>query len=116
MQFLSFRFIINRIKAIVSMMKDKTVPKRKKVLVIFGIIYLLLPVDLIPVVIFPFSFVDDIVLWLWIISHLSDTLDQYWNGEKTVDYSKDFSSENLVEGVTFEVNNSNSNINTNDEE
>ena len=116
MQFLSFRFIINRIKAIASMMKDKTVPKRKKVLVIFGIIYLLLPVDLIPVFIFPFSFVDDIVLWLWIISHLSDTLDQYWNGEKTVDYSKDFSSENLVEGVTFEVNNSNSNINTNDEE
>lgn len=116
MHFLSFRFIINRIKAIASMMKDKTVPKRKKVLVIFGIIYLLLPVDLIPVVIFPFSFVDDLVLWLWIIAHLSDTLDQYWNGEKTIDYSKDFKAENLVEGVSFEVNNSNSNTMTNDEE
>ena len=30
MQFLSLRFIMNRIKAISSMMKDKTVPKRKK--------------------------------------------------------------------------------------
>ena len=109
MQFLSFRFIINRIKAIASMMKDKTVPKRKKVLVIFGIIYLLLPVDLIPPVLFPFGFVDDLVLWLWIITHLAETLDQYWNGEKTVDYSKDFRTENLVEGVSFEVDHSNTN-------
>ena len=109
MQFLSFRFIINRIKAIASMMKDKTVPKRKKVLVIFGIIYLLLPVDLIPTALFPFAVVDDLVLWLWIITHLAETLDQYWNGEKTVDYSKDFRAENLVEGVSFEVNHSNTN-------
>lgn len=114
MQFLSFRFIMNRIRAIASMMKDKTVPKRKKFLVVFGIIYLLLPVDLIPPVIFPFGFLDDLVLWLWIITHLAETLDQYWNGEKTTDYSKDFKAENLVEGVSFEVNNSNSN--TNDEE
>ena len=112
MHFLSFRFIINRIKAIVSMMKDKTVPKRKKALVVFGIIYLLLPVDLIPPVIFPFGFLDDIVLWLWIITHLAETLDQYWNGEKTVDYSKDFKAENLVEGVSFEIDNNNNNTDT----
>ncbi|MBR5229663.1 MAG: DUF1232 domain-containing protein [Firmicutes bacterium] len=105
---------MNRIKAISSMMKDKTVPKRKKLLVVFGVVYLLLPVDLIPPVLFPFGFLDDLVLWLWIISHLAETLDQYWNGEKTVDYSKNFSADNLVEGVTFEVDNSNSN--TNDEE
>lgn len=109
MQFLSFRFIINRIKAISSMMKDKTVPKRKKVLVIFGIIYLLLPADLIPPVIFPFGFLDDIVVCLWIITHLGETLDRYWNGEKTVDYSKNFKAENLVEGVSFEVDHSNTN-------
>lgn len=117
MQFLRFRFIMNRIKAITSMMKDKTVPKRKKALVVFGIIYLLLPMDLIPPVIFPFGFLDDLVLLLWIITHLSDTLDQYWNGEKTVDYSKDFRAENLVEGVSFEVNNNNDNTTEiNDEE
>lgn len=40
MNFLSFRFLIRRIKAIKEMMKDKTVPKRKKALVIFGLIYL----------------------------------------------------------------------------
>lgn len=103
MQFFSFRFIINRIKAISSMMRDKTVPKRKKALVIFGLIYLVLPVDIIPPVLFPFGFLDDLVLWIWIIWHLKDTLDQYWLGEKTVDYSKDFKSENLVEGVDYKV-------------
>ena len=104
MQFLSLRFIMNRIKAISSMMRDKTVPKRKKALVIFGLIYLVLPVDIIPPVLFPFGFLDDLVLWIWIIWHLKDTLDQYWVGEKTVDYSGDFKSENLVEGVGYEVN------------
>ena len=103
MQFLSFRFIINRVKAISSMMKDKTVPKSKKALVLFGLIYLVLPVDIIPPVLFPFGFLDDLVLWIWIIWYLKDTLDQYWVAEKTVDYSKDFKSENLVEGVDYEV-------------
>ena len=54
-------------------------------------------------VLFPFGFLDDLVLWIWIIWHLKDILDQYWVGEKTVDYSKDFKSENLVEGVDYKV-------------
>ncbi len=103
MNFLSFRFLIRRIKAIKEMMKDKTVPKRKKALVIFGIIYLFLPVDLIPPVLFPFGFLDDLVLWLFIIWHLSDILDTYWMGEKTEDYSGNFKSENLVENVSYDV-------------
>ena len=53
---------MNRIKAISSMMRDKTVPKRKKALVIFGLIYLVLPVDIIPPVLFPFGFLDDLIL------------------------------------------------------
>ena len=103
MNFLSFRFLIRRIKAIKEMMKDKTVPKRKKALVIFGLIYLFLPLDLIPPVLFPFGFLDDLVLWLFIIWHLSDILDTYWMGEKTEDYSGKFKSKDLVENVSFDV-------------
>jgi uncharacterized membrane protein YkvA (DUF1232 family) len=103
MNFLSFRFLIRRIKAIKEMMKDKTVPKRKKALVIFGVIYLFLPVDLIPPVLFPFGFLDDLVLWLFIIWHLSDILDTYWMGEKSEDYSGKFKSKDLVENVSFDV-------------
>ena len=103
MQFISFRVLSKRIKAISSMMKDKTVPKRKKLLIVLGIIYLFLPIDLIPPVLFPFGFLDDLVLWIWIIWHLKDTLDQYWVGEKEVDLSRDFKNKDVVEGVEFTV-------------
>ena len=103
MQFFSWTFIRGRLKAIKSMMKDKTVPFRKKALVLFGIIYLFLPVDLIPPVLFPFGFLDDLVLWIWIIWHLKDTLDTYWNGEKVVDYSGKYEQRNIIEGVDYTV-------------
>ena len=103
MQFISFRVLSRRIKAISSMMKDKPVPKRKKLLIVRGIIYLFLPIDLIPPVLFPFGFLDDLVLWIWIIWHLKDTLDQYWVGEKEVDLSRDFKNKDIVEGVEFTV-------------
>ena len=41
------------------MMADKTVPKRKKALIVFGIIYLFLPIDLIPPILFPIGWIDD---------------------------------------------------------
>ena len=103
MQFISYRVILGRLKAIKSMMSDKTVPKRKKLLVILGIIYLFLPVDIIPPVLFPFGFLDDLVLWIWILWHLKDTLDAYWVGEKVDDFSKKYSGKDLVEGVEFTV-------------
>ena len=103
MNFLSFRFFFKRIRAIRDMMKDKTVPKRKKALVIFGLIYLFLPLDIIPPVLFPFGFLDDLVLWIFIILHLGDILDTYWMGEKTEDYSGHFRPENLVENVNYNV-------------
>lgn len=103
MQFVSFRVILSRIKAIKTMMADKTVPKRKKALVIIGVIYLLMPVDILPVVLGPFALVDDLILWAWILWNLKDTLDAYWIGEKVDDFSKDFSGKNMVEGVEFKV-------------
>lgn len=103
MQFISLRMMLGRIKAISSMMKDKTVPKRKKILVIFGIIYLFLPVDLIPPVLFPIGFLDDIVLWIWILWHLKDTLDQYWTGKSEENLSGAYKKEDIVEGVDFTV-------------
>ena len=82
MQFISLRVILKRIKAVFYLLKDKTVPMRKKALVIFGIVYLFLPVDLIPPIIFPFGFLDDLVLWIYILWTLKDELDSYWMGEK----------------------------------
>ena len=76
-QFIGYNVILKRIKAIKFMMKDKTVPFRKKLLVALGIVYLFLPVDLIPPVLFPIAWMDDLVLWIWILWHLKDQLDKY---------------------------------------
>lgn len=103
MQFISFRVLASRIKAIGAMMKDKEVPKRKKFLVILGIIYLFMPLDLVPPVLFPFGFLDDLVLWIWILWHLKDTLDQYWTGESEQDISKNFDGKDIIEGVEFSI-------------
>ena len=103
MQYISFRMILGRIKAIKAMMADKTVPKRKKLLIVLGLVYLVMPLDIAPIVLGPVAAVDDIVLWLWILWNLKDTLDAYWVGEKVNDFSKDFSGKNLVEGVEFKV-------------
>ena len=103
MQYITLNELIKRINAIRYMMADKTVPKRKKLLVAAGIIYLFLPVDLIPPILFPVGFLDDLVLWLWIILHLKDTLDEYWVGEKEEDLSGEFKDDKLVNDVEFTV-------------
>ena len=107
MQFISFRMILKRIKAVPFFLKDKTVPLRKKILVVFGIVYLFLPIDLIPPILFPFGFIDDLILWIYILWHLKDELDSYWDGEKAEDLSKKFRGKNIVEGVEFDVEDDN---------
>ena len=77
MRYLSIRTLIKRFKAIKYMMKDKSVKKRKKALVIFGIAYLLFPVDIIPTFIPIFGILDDLILWIFIFWHLNDTLKAY---------------------------------------
>jgi uncharacterized membrane protein YkvA (DUF1232 family) len=103
MQFFSWRIIGKRIKAIRFMMADKTVPKRKKLLIVAGIIYLFLPFDIIPSVLFPIAWVDDLIVWLWIIWHLRDTLDNYWLGEKTVDLSERYKGKKIIDDANFKV-------------
>ena len=109
MHYIGFGIIFRRIKALFYLLKDKTVPVRKKALVIFGIVYLFLPVDLIPPILFPFGFVDDLILWIYIIWHLKDELDSYWIGEKDSDLSKNFRDKNMVEGVEFNIDEEDSN-------
>lgn len=102
MQFnVAFGILFKRIRAIRFMMADKTVPKRKKALIVFGLVYLFLPVDLIPPILFPIGFVDDLILWIFILWYLKDTLDTYWMGGKPVNYSKKY--KNTIDDVDFEV-------------
>ena len=103
MQFFGFRVLFKRLKAIRFMMADKTVPKSKKAIIIGGIVYLFLPIDIIPPIIFPFGIIDDIVVWLLILWYLSSELDKYWIGEKPTDYSRKFRGKNIVDDVEYDV-------------
>lgn len=103
MQFFGFRLILKRIKAIRFLMADKTVPKTKKALIFAGILYILMPFDLIPVLAFPFSLIDDIVIWLLILWYLRRELDSYWHGEKPKDYSQKFHGKKVVDDVEYVV-------------
>lgn len=104
MQFISFQILIRRIKAIRFLLADKSVSKRKKALVIAGIVYLFLPVDLIPPVLFPIGWLDDLILWIWILWTLKDELDRYWmGGPASADASRQYRGKDIIQDVHYEV-------------
>jgi uncharacterized membrane protein YkvA (DUF1232 family) len=86
-------------------MKDKEVPKRKKLIIILGILFLISPVNLITVPIFGLGLIDDIILWSFIIYYLRDELDKYWVGEAEGPSLKDkeLKGKDIIEDVDFEV-------------
>ena len=103
MQFITFNVILKRIIAIKAMMKDKSVSKWKKLLVIFGLVYFFVPIDLIPGTVFPLGMLDDLILWIGILYFLRETLDNYWLGEKTVDLSREYKDKTVINDVEYEV-------------
>lgn len=103
MRLIGFDVLFKRIKAISFMMRDPKVPKRKKLLVIAGIIYLFMPLDFIPIVVFPVAILDDLLVWLLILWYLREELDKYWIGGKTEDLSRKFRSKTIIDDVDFEI-------------
>ncbi|MBR0139181.1 MAG: DUF1232 domain-containing protein [Firmicutes bacterium] len=75
MRYIGFAVLRRRLRAIPRFLKDKRVSFGKKALVVFGLVYLFLPVDLIPPVIPVFGILDDLVLWIFILHYLKDELD-----------------------------------------
>lgn len=88
---------IRRAKAIPMFLKDKRAPLWKKALVVLGFIYLILPFDLIPPIIPVFGFLDDIVLWAFLISFLKDELDRYDVQAPASDPSVKYKDKNVVD-------------------
>ncbi len=103
MQYLFWRVLLKRIRAIPSFLKDRAVPLRKKILIILGTVYLLSPIDLVPEPVLLFGIIDDVVLWSFIIFYLRDELDRYWLGEKEVKPEERFRGKKIIDDVNFEV-------------
>ncbi len=100
MRFFSWVVLKNRILAIRYFLKDKNVRWYKKGLILFCIVYLFMPIDLIPVSVPILGLADDVVLWLATLYYLKDELDTYWVGEKTRDYSREYGDAVRVDNYT----------------
>lgn len=62
-------------------LKDPEKSKFRKFLIIFGIIYLVSPLDLVPEPVFGAGILDDMLLWISLLIYLSDELDSYTGQE-----------------------------------
>ena len=98
MQFLGIRVLLKRGSRLFSfMMADKTVPKRKKALIVFGIIYLFSTYRSYTAdTCFRSAWIDDFAaVAVYSLSFAADELDSYWTGGKTKDFSKKYRGQNL---------------------
>lgn len=102
MRFIFFQILIKRIKAIKHFLRDKEVPLRKKLIIVFGIVYLLFPIGLILPPVLLFGIVDDIVLWTFIIWYLKDELDKYWLEAGPVNPER-LRGKNIINNVDYKV-------------
>lgn len=93
--------LLKRIRNIGYLLKDKKTSLFKKILVVFGIIYLVSPLDLIPFPVLGFSVIDDIVLWIFILSYLKDELDKYSTNNNKKDNT--FKDKTIIDSVEYEI-------------
>ncbi len=103
MKYASWVVLGKRIKSIKAFLMDSNVPKRKKFLIIFGIIYLILPIDIVPEPVFLAGIIDDLLLWIFILVHLKDELDKYWkNSDNDFSPQRDLKGKIIVESSAEE--------------
>ncbi len=96
--------IKNRILAIIPFLKNPDVSIFKKILVIFAAAYFIMPIDLIPIVIFPIGILDDLFLWAFILIGLGEELDASLDKSRNRSYTnKSFHGKTVVEGVKYKV-------------
>lgn len=103
MNWIGFNVLVKRVKAIRVMMRDKNVPKRKKLVILAGILYVFSPIDLLPIVVFPVAILDDLLVWFLILWYLRSELDKYWIGGKTADLSRKFARKTVIDDVSYEI-------------
>jgi uncharacterized membrane protein YkvA (DUF1232 family) len=72
-----FRLLLRRIRGIIPMIKDKKVAWWKKAILIFGMVYLFLPADLIPPIVPVFGWFDDLAVWVAILYFMRTELDSH---------------------------------------
>ena len=93
-----------RIRAIPLFLRDKSVSFWKRAIVIFAIVYLFLPIDIIPPIIPIVGFLDDLVLWMAVFHILGEELDSYDLGDPGNNSSEKYRDKTVID-VSFDVKN-----------
>ena len=94
--------IIKNFRLIKRMMADGNVSFWKKALIVVGIVYLILPFEIVPDILLPFGLISDIILWLLIMYILKDTMRKYRDEDSRGERVK-YKRGNIIEGVSYEV-------------
>lgn len=77
---------------------DKNIPIKEKLWIIIPLLYIISPIDLIPAPILGFSFIDDLVIFLYLMSMVNSKVNKYYNKkEENIDKDK------IVESVEYKV-------------
>ena len=69
--------IIKNFRLIKRMMADGNVSFWKKALIVVGIVYLILPFEIVPDILLSFGLIADIIIWLLIMYIFKDTMRKY---------------------------------------
>jgi len=85
---------------------DGEVPFRKKLWVLFGLIYFISPIDLIPAPVLGLSIIDDLVLITFIINKMSSDLDKYKINLERRKKEKDIKKD-IIEDVDYDIKDDN---------
>ena len=96
--------LLSRIKGIFPMLKDKEVAWWKKAILIAGMVYLVLPVDLIPPLVPVFGWLDDVLIWVAILYFMGKELDRYVPAKSAGNKKYRYKDSDVTE-AEFTVNN-----------
>ncbi|WDV44861.1 YkvA family protein [Clostridiaceae bacterium M8S5] len=69
--------VIAKIKIAFKYLFDSNVKFRKKILIFFGFLYLISPIDLLPDPVFGIGLIDDLVVLLAVIFSMKEKLNEY---------------------------------------
>ncbi|WZL74693.1 DUF1232 domain-containing protein [Clostridiaceae bacterium 35-E11] len=90
--------LLKRIGVLPKYLKDPQIKIYKKILVFASMVYVLSPIDIISDPIFGFGLIDDAMIVMYLISKISDELDNYLVKDKVL-----FNKKKIVNDVEYKI-------------
>ncbi|WP_099187866.1 YkvA family protein [Tepidibacter mesophilus] len=96
-----------RIGLLSDFLKDRCVSKFKKlkvfIFLVFGFIYFISPLDLIPEVVLGLGIIDDGVVILYLLTEINKELDKYEANSKNIKHRYDSEYGNVIDNIEYDI-------------